>query len=286
MDDSSRKHVVALEVILHEFISSPVRGQVLQLDGFYSIERREFSPYITAGVSSNTAGGKHLHVKEQDGTYWLNDTLTQCLALNSLEALSLVEVRGLSDDSLAAIASSNLKAIYFLMTDLGENISECIDPVAKLFAMPGLKSLKMIRVLDTDDEETESSDSSSSDDTENHIVAQFVCAVTVGLQRRPSGIQLNNLDLSENSLSRVKASLLMDMFDAVFSLPQLSEMSLHLESNSFSLDYLLLIRKSWDRKAKRHCLHTLFIKHQNRILMSDEAELAIHSVTPIANKIM
>ena len=286
MDDSSCKHTVALEAILHEFISSPVRGQVLQLDGFYSIERREFSPYLTAGVTSNTAGGKHLHVKEQDGTYWLNDTLTQCLALRSLEALSLDEVSGLSVDSLAAIASSNLKAIYFFMTDLGENISECIDPVAKLFAMPGLKSLKMIQVLDTDDEETESSDSSSSDDTENHIVAQFVRAVTVGLQRQPSGAQLNNLDLSENSLSRVKASLLMDMFDAVFSLPQLSEMSLHLESNSFSLDYLLLIRKSWDRKAKRHCLHTLFIKYQNRILMSDEAELAIHSVTPIANKIM
>ena len=280
MDDSSRKHVVDLEAILHEFISSPVRGQVLQLDGFYSIERREFGAYLTAGVSSNTAGGKHLHVEEQDGTYWLNDTLTQCLAVNSLEALSLVKVRGLSDDSLAAIASSNLKAIYFMMTDLGENIFECIDPVAKLFAMPGLKSLKMKEVLDT---ETESSDSNSSDDS---ISAQFVRAVTVGLQRRPSGAQLNNLDLSENSLSRVKASLLMDMFDAVFSLPQLSEMSLNLESNSFSLDYLLLIRKSWDRKAKRHRLHILFIKNQNRILTSDEAELAIHSVTPIANKIM
>ena len=283
---SSGKHIVALEAILHEFISSPVRGQVLQLDGFFITERHEFSPRLTAGVSSNTAGGKHLHVKELDGTRWLNDVLTLCLALRSLEALSLDEVKGLSVDSLAAIASSNLKAIYFMMTELGENIFEYIDPVAKLFAMPGLKSLQMIRVLDTYDEETESIDSSSNDDSENHISAKFVRAVTVGLQRRPSGAQLNNLDLSENSLNRVDASLLMDMFDAVFSLPQLSEMSLSLESNSFSLDYLLLIRKSWERKAKRHRLHTLFITNQNRILTSDEAELAIHSVTPIANNIM
>ena len=85
---------------------------------------------------------------------------------------------------------------------------------------------------------------------------------SIGLRKQASIAQLDNLDLSGNFLTWVNSDCLEAMFDALFSLPQLSSMTLELLDNFFNVAQLNLLCESWDKKAGGRRLSMLRVRKQ------------------------
>ena len=254
---SSGEHTIAFKRLMHEFLSAPVKGQELLLS-IYGVSLSNCSSFpkcSVANLAPDVVGSKHLHIEGVEAEQWVNPYFEQCLVhfpFQTLGAITLQEVEYLNDEALATIASLNLHTLTVIDTELMLDVS--VEAVAHLFSMPHLTTLTLagVAVMGTN----------SANFASPNVWTLFVEAVTSGLKKQASIALINNLDLSGNHLTWVASDCLEAMCDALFSLPQLSAMTLELQDNYFTAAQLNLLCKSWSKKAGGHRLEMLTVRKQ------------------------
>ena len=249
---SSGDHTITFKRLMHEFLSAPVKGQKLVLNiivAELSLSNCTGVHECSANFPPDVIASKHLHIQVADGEWWLNHYFEWWLPhfpFQTLGAITLQEVDYLSDEALAAIASLNLHTLEVIDTELMFDVS--LKAVAHLFSIPQLTTLTLARVATIG--------------RNSDVWRTFAAAVTSGLRKQASITQLNTLDLSGNFLTFGGLTILETMFDALFSLPQLSSMILDLEDNYFTAAQLNLLCTSWGKKAGGRRLKMLRVRKQ------------------------
>jgi len=233
---SSRDNGISFKMLMHEFLSSPIKGQelVLNISGVSLRDSRHKFSY--GNFAPEVVGSKHLHIQRvESASEWVNPYFEHCLAhfpFQALGAITLREVDNLSDKALKTISSLSLHSLHVINVGvMGLMLDVSVEAVTRLFSMPHLTTLTLAGVGDP------------------NLCTLFAEAVTIGLRKQASIAQLDNLDLSGNFLTWVDSDCLEAMFDALFSLPQLPSMALELLDNSFNVAQLNLLCESWDKKA-------------------------------------
>ena len=255
---SSRDHTIPFKMLMHEFLSSPVKGQelVLGISGVSLSDCSSFHECSFANLALEVVGSKHLHIQSVEAAeQWVNPYFEHCLAhfpFQALGTVTLQEVDNLNDEALATIASLSLHTLHVISTELMLDVS--VEAVARLFSMPRLTTLTLagVAIMGT----------SKADFANPNVWTLFAEAVTIGLRKQASIAQLDNLDLSGNFLTWVDSDCLEAMFDALFSLPQLPSMALELVNNFFNIAQLNLLCESWDKKAGGCRLSMLRVRKQ------------------------
>ena len=248
---SSRDNGILFNMLMHEFLSSPVKGQelVLRISGVSLIDCRHKFSY--GNFAPEVVGSKHLHIQRvESASEWVNPYFEHCLAhfpFQVLGAITLREVDNLSDKALKTISSLSLHSLHVINVGMmGLMLDVSVEAVTRLFSIPHLTTLTLAGVGNPNP----------------NLCTLFAEAVTIGLRKQASIAQLNNLDLSGNFLTWVDSDCLEAMFDALFSLPQLPSMALELLDNSFNVAQLNLLCQSWDKKAGGRHLSMLRVYKQ------------------------
>ena len=279
--------------MLCEFLSSPVQGQELYLmecldpvllmkSSYHDLP--DFSQYNSANCPSNVVGSKVLRIQMFEDYCFLSvsasalkftqclsqclaQTPSQCLAALSLENLWL----GIDDYVLSTIASlKQLKSLRlagavrsrFMHVSMYHSsatvptsevdLCNMWQGIARLFSMPKLTALTL---------QVYPFVPPGCDSAHNNYWSMFAEHLIVGLQRQASIGQLTILDLSRNCLGQLKMEILGDLFDAIFSLPQLTSMTLRLRDNFFAISKWRVVYHSWTRSAGNSRLAQLEYTH-------------------------
>ena len=87
--------------------------------------------------------------------------------------------------------------------------------------------------------------------------------ITIDLRKQAPIAKITHLNLARNSLGRESTFGLLPMFDTLFSLPQLSSLTLDLERNRFSAEQIDSLCSSWETGAGGRRLLELRILQQD-----------------------
>lgn len=240
-------HEVNLRRILNAFMSSPIREQVFK---GYNISgsgpnvfwRQVFG--ITTPVFHNQVTHKRLYQIEDSVNLWFNTFLTQCLIEHSsyqnLTELILDGVEDISDDTLIGIKQLRLHVLRIKSPPLDLMTGISIHALEQIFTIPSLKSLSLDDVVYGD----------LVSNVNLNSVNRFIQAVARGLRKQGIVHKLVELDLGKNCLGSGRGEYVREMFQALFSLPQISSVVAFFHNNSLKRDHFELMCMAWQLCAE------------------------------------
>ena len=244
--------------LVYDFLSSPVEEQVFRLSakladlGECGELCKQFGNNVCVVPSS-----KHLHLYSVQ--YWMNDFIEYSLKAfpyQSLAALTL-EDSDLADEMIAMLAADkdiNLQCLHILKNELLFYVQ--YQSVTGLFAFPQLTTLTLYNVMNYDNDRGRIPLRPSA-------LPEFIEMITIGLRKQAPIAKITHLNLARNSLGRESTFGLLPMFEALFSLPQLSSLTLDLERNCFSAEQIDSLCSSWETGAGGRRLLELRILQQD-----------------------